>query len=225
LSKVSSLTPAVAPDLQAKRDHLAGRLAELRAGLGQVDPLVVAANTGAIYRPDDKGEGAFYLRLWGEEVKVTFPHFVAYGSAAGKALPSFLQALLAYYFSTGDGSPPAGRWIAFSELPDGHFYTQAFQGYTGHELAKAFGNGIDHFAAAATSLDGRRQSLGDAAYAFEVLPRVELLAVFWQGDEEFPPSFRILFDAAISHYLSTDTCAIAGAMLTGRLIKALHKIS
>jgi hypothetical protein len=145
---------------------------------------------------------------------------VAYDATSDKPLPTFFQALLAYYFSTADGTPPAGRWVAFSELPDGHFYTQAFQGYTGHELAKTFGNRIDYFAAVATSLGGRRENLGDAAYAFRVLPRVELLAVCWQGDEEFPPSFRILFDAAVSHYFSTDTCAIAGSILTRRLISA-----
>jgi hypothetical protein len=209
----------ITPDLAAKQDQLAGRLAELRAALRQADPFVVAANSGAVYRPGDAGEGFLYLNFWEEPVKVSFPDFVVYHAGGGEPLPTFFQALLAYYFSTADGTTPAGRWIAFSELPDGHFYTQAFQGYTGHELAKAFGNRIDHFVAVATSLGGRRENLGDAAYAFRVLPRVELLAVCWQGDEEFPPSFRILFDAAVSHYFSTDTCAIAGSALTRRLIE------
>jgi hypothetical protein len=217
---MTTYSKPITPDLAAKRDQLAGRLAELRAALRQTDPLVIAANSGAVYRPGEAGEGIFYLDFWGEAVQVTFPHFVAYNRTRDEPLPTFFQALLAYYFSTADGTPPAGSWIAFSELPDGHFYTQAFQGYTGHELAKAFGNQIDRFAAAAASLSGRRESLGDAAYAFQVLPRVELLAVCWQGDEEFPPSFRILFDAAVSHYFSTDTCAIAGSALTRRLISA-----
>jgi hypothetical protein len=210
----------ITPDLAAKQDQLAGRLAELRAALRPADPFVVAAYSGAVYRPGDAGAGTFDLELSGEKIKVTYPDFVAYNATGDRPLPTFFQALLAYYFSTADGTPPAGRWIAFSELPDGHFYTQAFQSYTGHELARAFGNRIDDFGAVATNLGGRREKLGDAAYAFRVLPRVELLAVCWQGDDEFPPSFRILFDAAVSHYLSSDTCAIVGSMLTRRLISA-----
>jgi hypothetical protein len=219
LSEKPTLAQPLTPELAAKRDHLAGRLAELRAELSQADPLLLAANSGAIYRPGGAGEGTLDLDFWGEAITVTFPHFVAYNVTTAEPLPTFFQALLAYYFLTADGAALSGRWIAFSELPDGHFYTQAFQGYTGHELAKAFGNRIDDFTAVALALGGRRESLGDAAFAFSLLPRVELVAVCWQGDEQFPPSFRILFDAAVSHYLSTDTCAIAGSTLTRRLIK------
>ena len=61
--------------------------------------------------------------------------------------------------------------------------------------------------------------LGDRAFFFRVLPKVSLLAVCWLGDEDFPSSYNILFDAAVSHHLSTDACAIVGGTLTRRLIK------
>jgi hypothetical protein len=212
-----------AVELAAGQDRMAGRLAELRTRLRAADPLRIATNSGARYEPGGAGEGTIHLALWGEPIQVTFPGFVASTVPGEKVLPSFLQALLAYYCLTADGTAAAGRWIAFSELPDGQFYAQAFQGYTGHELAKSFDNRLDHFAAAAEALGGRRESLGDAAYAFSLLPRVELLAVCWQGDEDFPPSYRILFDGAVDHYLSTDICAVAGALLTGRLRSCLRK--
>ena len=70
-------------------------------------------------------------------------------------------------------------------------------------------------------LGGRQETLGDAAFAFQALPRVRLLAVGWQGDEDFPPSYRVLFDGNSHHHLSTDACAILGSTLTRRLMRAI----
>ena len=77
------------------------------------------------------------------------------------------------------------------------------------------------FEFAAHNLAGVRQfGLGDLAYTFQALPRVSLLLVFWKGDEDFPASFQVLFDASASHYLPTDAYAILGSTLTRRLIKS-----
>ncbi len=125
-----------------------------------------------------------------------------------------------YYFAIADGFPLSGEWISFADLPDGRFYNQAFHGYTGKELAQSFQNDRFSFERAALGLNGDRQPLGDAGFAFQALPRVSLCVVFWQGDEEFASSAQILFDAAASHYLTTDAYAILGSTLTHRLIAA-----
>jgi hypothetical protein len=202
---------------QQEIDALAQRVEALWEEVRERDTAVLAQNTGATYTETGPGQGEFRVPLWGRDVVLTWPDFMARNEAGSQPLSTFSQAVLAYYFHLSDGSPLTGKWIAFTELPDGQFYTQAFQGYTGQELVKTFGNDIDAFVRAAERLGGRREELGDAAFAFRVLPKVELLAVGWQGDEDFPPSYRILFDTAVSHHLSTDACAILGNMLTRRL--------
>ena len=111
-----------------------------------------------------------------------------------------------------DGAPPSGRWIAFSELPGGRFYQAAYQGYSGDELRRAFGPDLAAYSQACQRLGGVPRAHGDAAFAFQALPRLALLAAAWQGDEDFPPSYAILFDASASHdyrpvlsFSSTDT--------------------
>jgi hypothetical protein len=127
-------------------------------------------------------------------------------------------ALLLYYFTIADGFPLSKEWISFADLPDGRFYNQAFHGYTGKELAQAYKNDLFTFERAALSLSGERAGLGDASFVFHALPRAPLCVVFWKGDEEFSSSAQILFDAAASHYLTTDSYAILGSTLTHRLI-------
>jgi hypothetical protein len=148
---------------------------------------------------------------------------VAYPEGEDQPLSAFDQALLLYYLTTADGALLTGEWIAFSDLPDGRFYNQAFQGYTGHELVKVFGSDHMAFERAAASLDGRPYPQGDAAFLFHALPNITLLVIFWQGETDedspqFPASYQILFDANASHYLPTDAYAILGSALTRRLI-------
>lgn len=205
-------------------NYLARRVDELHAALRQADPAILEKHTGATYLPSSPRQGTFYLTLWGKEISLTFPEFISREERTGSLLGIFSQALLAYYFTISDGTQQTGRWISFSELPDGKFYTQAFQGYTGDKLGRVMGNDAPGFDRSAVALGGRRtetdKSLGDLAFKFQVLPYISLLVVCWLGDEDFPASYRILFDEAVSHHLSTDACAIVGSTLARRLINA-----
>jgi Domain of unknown function (DUF3786) len=204
-------------DPQRLEQRFAQRLDELRLRLANTDPASIAGKSGATYTPADR---RLQLALWSRPLSIACSGWIAYPEGEEQQLPAFDQALLLYYLTTADGLPLSGEWIAFSDLPDGRFYNQAFQGYTGKELARLFQDDRAAFERAAQALGGVRQPLGDAAFAFQALPRAPLLAVFWQGDEDFPSSCQILFDAAASHYLPTDAYAILGSTLTRRLIKA-----
>lgn len=209
-------------------NHLARRVSELHARLRRTSPVALASHTGASYLPAGSQQGTFYLLFWSQDVSLTYPEFVGRDNRTGEKLGTMAQALLAYYFTISDGTDQTGQWISFSELPSGRFYTAAFQGYTGGELVKTFGNDERGFTKSAARIGGWQprldKALGDKAFAFQVFPHVTLLVVCWLGDEDFPPSYRILFDASVSHHLSTDACAILGSTLTRRLIKAYEQL-
>ena len=193
---------------------------ELRARLEGIQPAILAARTGS-----ELEGNTIYLHLWGKPVCLKLTEYTALDAVTWHPLRPDKEMLLLYYFTTADGTPETGQWISFADLPGGRFYNQAFQGYSGHELAKAFGSDKAAFECAAASLDGRPYPIGDAAFLFHVLPRVALLVVYWQGDEgddniAFPASCQILFDSSAGHYLPTDACAVLGSTLTRRLIAA-----
>jgi hypothetical protein len=207
------------PDPTFLTRHIAG----LRQALGAANPTQLATRTGAVYEPGNEGTSKFRLKLWGQDIFLLFPEWIAYDLQSGKELPIISQGLLLYYFQTADGAPVDPRWISFSELPDGRFYNQAFQGYTGRELGKAFGNDLELFMIAAEGLGGlshgaQEQLPGDMAFLFQVLPCISILVAYWRGDEDFPASAQVLFQASTPHYLPTDVCAILGSTLTRRLI-------
>jgi len=88
-------------------------------------------------------------------------------------------------------------------------------------LARAFGESPETYTEAAHVLKGiSLTGLPGLAFAFAPLPHIRLAAILYPGDEEFAARASVLFDAAASHYMTTDGLALLGSGLVGRLIKA-----
>jgi hypothetical protein len=220
MNKPQWMTEAEKPDLLGKR------LAQIRSQLRLENPVDLANRSDVNYRPLDQGNGEFQFKFWDRQIVLTFPGLIANDSQSMKQLGEGSQAMLLYYLKSCDGTPVSSQWVSFSELPDGRFYNQAYQGYTGGKLAQVFKNDFDAFCQVSENLGGKRvYLLGDAAYEFQVLPLVSLLAITWQGDEDFAATYQILFDAAVDHHLPTDVCAILGSNLTGRLSVELESFN
>ena len=189
------------------RKSIEPRIDEARSALAAIPEKELARRSGAVHR-----DGRLSIPVLGHATSVHLPELVAH-AADGSVCPEETQILLLDYLIRSDGASPSGEWIGFQELPNGGFYRQAFQGYTGDRLVQEIGGDIEAFRRAAKALGGEAVALGDAAYAFRVLPLVPLAVVWWDGDEEFPPNATVLFDRVAQHSLPTDGLAILGRML------------
>ena len=199
---------------------LGNRVAEIQEKLKDKDPKALAARTGSTYSAKGEAVGEFRLPFWSRDVVISFPDFVGHYADSGEELNDFDMTMLAYYFDVSDSVPLAREWVAFKQIPGGMFYAQAFQGYSGDELLRVFGDNFDAFIKASEKIGGRREAFGSAAFSYQILPHVPIMLVCWLGDEGFPSSYRMLFDASAHHHLVTDAYAILGSNLTKRLIKA-----
>jgi len=191
----------------------------LRDELREQPPEELAARSGARWNGD-----CFEVPLLGKTYRITHPEYVVRSSADGEPCPEELQAMLLDYLKLADGTPPAGHWVSYRELPHGQFYYHAFQGYAERPLVQAVGNDVDRLAQAARSAGGQEIDYGDCGYAFDVLPRVKVALVYWKGDEEFPPTASVLFDASAERYLPVDGLAQLGRMVTSRLAKEFRSL-
>ena len=157
------------------------------------------------------------ISYFGHPYEVRLPELsIRAGSEEAEATP-FVETLLLTYLDLADGTPPAGEWIAYHDLPGGMFYAQAFRGYAENRLAGACT--VDTFRNDAERLRGAEIEIGSAGYAWDVLPRIRLAAVYWEGDEDFPSQASILFDRAATHYLPTDGLAVLGSRLVDALVR------
>ncbi len=204
---------------------LSRKTQSLREKLYQRSPQDLARQTGTSYHEPDPTQGQFHFAYWGNEVILSRADFVARDRETRKPLGILDQAMIAYYFHDSQHSPPGQSWISFSELPDGQFYTSAFQSYTSHKIQAAFQDQYATFDQAARDIDGQALDFASRAYRLQILPRVAALLACWKGDEELPPSYRILFQESIIYHLPTDACAILGSMITSKIIASRERMA
>ena len=170
---------------------------------------------------DLDADGNYRLPFFWQEYVVSAEDFAMRRVSDSEEPSSFIQSLILTYLASANGTTPSQRWIGFRELPDGMFYSQAFRGYTGRRLVGQLDGGMATFRRASEALDGRPvDHIGDAGYAFVVLPRLRIAVVYWEGDEDFPSQARVLFEDTAANYMPTDGLAILGSHLVGHILRS-----
>jgi hypothetical protein len=201
---------------QAWQESMARQLDVLRGEVQAKHPGRLAVNCGGTL-----ANQKIQLSYWGQPIEISCTDMKARKLSDGSECSVYDTGMLLYYLREADGTQMAERWIGYRELPGGNFYSQAFQGYSGDKLARVYGEQPEAYINAARALEGMPlTALPGVAYAFLPLPRIRLASIVYPGDDEFPARASVLFDAAASHYMTTDGLALLGAGLVGRLIQA-----
>lgn len=193
-------------------DKLEPKVIALRTELREVAPDDIARRSGASLEGD-----RLRLSMLFDDYEVATNDYVV-SRPDGSEVNNFLQSLVLTYLSTAKDGLPAGRWVTFRDLPNGSFYNQAFQGYGPDRLAKRWQLDVDGFSAACRALGGTPIEYSDAGFAFAVLPRIDVAAIYWLGDDEFPSKASLLFDAAAHFHMVIDGLAILGNRLVDSIL-------
>ena len=139
----------------------------------------------------------------------------------GPAHPSQLSLAAHYALSPGRGEP-AYEFVPLDRLsgpapglPGGG--RNLGRDNFGRALARRFDSDPEALAAAAARLGGRdlgRDSSGGRAWLFHPFPKVPLKLVCHEGDEEFPASYRLLFDLSATSFMVFEALGfLAGLFL------------
>lgn len=183
------------------------------------DPRIDAETAGVLYTDLGEGRGRFEIPLLDRTYEISWPDLRVCEVGRG-AEPSYVvQLVLLHYLITSDGIALRGQWVSFRDLPDARVYYPAFRAGSEALLLRRFGRDVAGLAAAARALGGRPAAMADHAYVFQVLPRLPIAVLLWEGDEEFPPEVRLLFDATAGNYLPTEDLAVIGRYLCQRLLR------
>ena len=129
------------------------------------------------------------------------------------------RVLILHYLLSAKGTPIANKLISFKELPGGDSYSRTFSKRAIEPLVEHFGERPHLLIDTAGKLGGHRVAYGDVAVTVNAFSRVPITIVLWQGDEEFPAQGDILFDAAISDYLSTYDVTVLCESIIWKLVK------
>ena len=117
------------------------------------------------------------------------------------------------------------EWVAFRDFKREAAMTNVnfFSSDTETAILKRFEGRLDRLVCAGHRLGGQDQDSGagwDFSMAFDLLPRIRLLLLFNDRDEEFPAQCRVLFEKHAEVYLDPESLAMSGAALAKYLQRA-----
>lgn len=153
---------------------------------------------------EEDGHPFVLLPFFGQELKV-FKDRVLYPPGVQE---NPWDAILIYNYLASPGEAPVtGTWVSFQSLPNSVSKTKTLERLQ-HELAEDFAGRLALLIQRAEDLGGRPVQVGedaDVALLFEPLPRVPILLLYWEPEEDFPAQARFLFDSSVGAYLDLES--------------------
>ncbi len=114
------------------------------------------------------------------------------------------------------------EWVSYRDFKDAAPLVHSFVNHTEQPIARNFSNRLEDLEEACKNLGGRDPGL-DLNYQLIMklypLPKVPVLLLFDDVDEEFPAQCKVLFERRAEHYLDPECLAIIGMILNGFLNK------
>jgi hypothetical protein len=176
------------------------------------DPAETAERVGILFE-----NGRFRLSFMRWDLYISHPELDLDG-------PDFLNTyvirlLAVLYMAAAEAVPLANQWVPYRELKDGLFYAKSFSDTVEDRICRRFGEDMEGMRTACEALGGREVDQGDLGMVVDTFPRLPLLFILWQGDEEFAPNARILFDMSATAYLNAFELRMLCGEVANRLIR------
>lgn len=135
-----------------------------------------------------------------------------------------VRVVLCKYLLLCPETEPIGEdWVSYKDFKDAAPFVGGFINNTENALVKHFSGRLDQLNEACQKLKGRPADLEisyQIAVQFEVLPKIPILLLFNDEDEEFPAQGSYLFQKKAAEYLDMECLAILGWFLTDALLQA-----
>jgi len=187
--------------------------------LAKMDPGEVCHRALCRY---DQTEKCYELDVWGDVYRV-FPHAGAVRCLSENEHPvdSYFPIFVVHYLLSIGETEIAYQWISEKDIPGGATFFRGPHAVPTERVTNRFQNDIEAFSRRCADLSGAPIDMGDAAFCFDITARIPVVMLYWQGDEDFGPEARILFDRSISQYLALDVIYAMVVEMCARVSKSI----
>lgn len=128
-----------------------------------------------------------------------------------------MWALLALHYLASDGMSYDAREVSFNHFADCRTYFSVYSKRILGRFLATIGRSGQQFEQASESLNGKRISGTGIRYSFNVMPRVPISIVRYEGDEEFGPSANVIYRADAASLLPAEDRIVAVELLLDAL--------
>lgn len=174
-------------------------------------------------RYDERGDNLrVFVPFFNETIILNLPSG-SFVSETGTNVTLVARIITLHYINTASGIPFAGEKIAYGDIPACMHYDPVFEKRVLKPLVRAFGYDRYSFSEAGRLMGAREEQFGDASFTLFAFPKVPVTFVLWEGDYEFPPRAKALFDPSITGYLPLEDIVVISKLAAGRVLKTAMK--
>ncbi len=170
----------------------------------------------------DGGAYRVIIPFFDETMELALPDF-SFKNSKGSNITLVTRIIILHHILQASGAPVGAELIPYEDIPGCRSYLPVFEKRVIKPLLSAFGFARDAFIAAGKEMGGREEEYGNASFTVHAFPRVPITFILWEGDEDFPPSLKVLFDRSIHNYLPLEDIVVVGKMAATRLLKQARK--
>lgn len=121
-----------------------------------------------------------------------------------------------------------GDWCTFRDFKKESHFTNAnfFNSETTRQIKNHFSGRLTDLKTACGKVNGTAQQLAlnyDLSVSFAAMPRLSLLLLMNDADEDFPANCKVLFQRQAEYYLDPESLAMTSGLLARKLIEADEK--
>lgn len=184
------------------------------------DPQKIARNSWTEF---DQNKNIFTIKYLNEVYNVSYPDGRVSFANQNDDVPIAAKIVILHYLLTVDEQTLTGELISFKEAPGGMIYLKPFEGRVLGGFVAIFGNNAALLTSVAEKIGGRAAKFGSSSVTLDVLPKLPVTYVIWEGDEEVKPNGTVLFDSSVQNCLPTEDLVVAcaaGASLINKIARA-----
>jgi hypothetical protein len=154
------------------------------------------------YDPIKKG---YRISVWGEDYGI-YPREsqIIRLQENNPDVGHLLGLFIIYYLLRSKDIRISKEWISEKDIPGGPTFFRGPHKIPTQIIEKRYENNVEEFKEVCEQLNGIPLDMADAAYAFEITPRIPVAVQFWDRDDEFSAEAKILFDRTIAEQLAPD---------------------
>lgn len=153
----------------------------------------------------DHAERCFLLPVWGNILRIA-PHRLTIAPVGNsrRQLDDYFHLFAIHYLLGARATAVANRWISEKDVVGGATFFRGPHSIPTHLIIDHCANDINAFKQGCDRAGGRPIQMGDAAFVFDIAPRIPVVVLFWCGDDDFPAESKILYDRTITDHIASD---------------------
>ncbi len=184
---------------------------------------------GKSYATYDTSSSTYTLNCFNQKIHISLDTCRLYSSTDTghyllETVGRYARLSILHYLIHATHAPLSGTLIKPDELPGGKIFSQGTHVLPLDSLIEYYVDHPDMFFAAGRELGATQLNFGDISISLHPLPKVKVVIIIWQGDDEFSPRASLLFDKSCTAHLPTDIIW-STAMMTVGMIQSFSPIA